>query len=46
MIVQLDVANEAAIVPAMRQVDNGFAAIVDMLVEDNVFNFAVAEDAL
>ena len=46
MVVQLDVANEAAIVPAVRQVDNGFAAIVDVLVENNVFNFAVAEVAL
>ena len=44
MIMQLNVANKAAFLPAMGQVDHGFAAVVNMAVEGNVFDLAVAVD--
>ena len=42
MIMQLNVVNEAAPLPAMWQVDHGFAAVVNMAVEGHVFDLAIA----
>ena len=43
MIMQLNVANKAALVPTMWQVDHGFAAVVNMTVKDHVFDLPVAK---
>ena len=42
VIVQHDFLDEAALVPAVRQRDIGLAAFVDMMIEDNLFDLAVA----
>ena len=42
MIMQLNVTNKAALLPAMGQVDHGFAAVVNLAVEGYVFDLAIA----
>ena len=42
MIVQFNVANKAALLPAMWQVDHGFASVANHAVEGHVFDLAIA----
>jgi hypothetical protein len=44
MIVQLDIADVTALVPAMRQLDIGFAAVADVMIEDDVLHLAISEE--
>src|SRR5271157_4561150 len=46
MIVQLDIANETALMPAMGQVEHRITAIVDHAIKGDVFNLAIAEEDL
>ena len=42
MVAPFGVLNEPAFVPAMRQLDHGFAAVVDWTVEGHILDLAVA----
>ena len=46
MIVQLDIANETALMPAMGQVEHRITAVVNHAIKGDVFNLAIAEEDL